>query len=439
MGCSSKSRSHEAFTLCYELGLPTIEEEQSSLRARLHAKLKWTDKIKTWLKILQSNPFHSRKRTWITTNTQWEKILLKGMDKYEGPNGGGIPLRLWTTNGHSYELHTRSNSYRNKNIDILREARCIVDDRGFEHEDIPTGLEMNNGDLVPINMDPVGERAEQVIHSVDWQSKEYMEWEATIDVRDCVLERIMSANRSEAFKFYDKFGLGATRGFLRASLTTPLLTQGVCWLVRVRTRAFPRVMERWQKIKRSGRNPNFDKGKCPLCQDLIKNGWEWAHLLTTCDHPDVEGRRRKYLQQPMETLTKELKNCPGIQLRADEEVFDDNSDDGEDDVLTLNEAIAVYLIGGVVKEFFVPSYHRGFGQLDELAVGHKVFGYMYVAQFLSEVVGLWTEKLFPDGDLYYRWNDEFGSVNGSERSIRTMSDESAQSSPLSNSSGGSPV
>jgi len=61
-----------------------VAEERASLRARLSAKLKYTDGIKTWLKILHENPLRSLQRTWVTTNQRWERITLRSLQKYDG-------------------------------------------------------------------------------------------------------------------------------------------------------------------------------------------------------------------------------------------------------------------------------------------------------------------------------------------------------------------
>lgn len=404
MGNSSKSTAHEAFTLSYELGLPTIEEEQNALRARLHAKLIYTTKIQTWLKILHKNPFKSLKKTWVTTNTRWEKQTLKGLIKYEG-----LPTRPWVQRGHTYEVHTRCNTYRSETLDDLRNARSEVDARGFGHDDPPTGVQYQPWGLVPIRYDPIRERFEQIIQTQDYQSKKIDEWIHISDIRDCSLERIMTANTSKAFMFYDRWGIGATRGYLRNSLSMPKLTEGIAWLVRIRTRAFPRIMDRWQNITRSGRTPNFRRDLCPLCGDRIEHGWEWEHLIMSCDSIKLEMARKLYLQKSIDILSDELIGCSKIDFcNNDAEIFGDRTN--QSTLIPLNRAIAIYLIGGTVENYIDSTYHRGFGQTDELPEGLTYSGYIYIAQFLQEVATCYSEKIFPEGDPHYSNQDDFVSL-----------------------------
>ena len=68
-------------------------------------------------------------------------------------------------------------------------------------------------------------------------------------VRDVVLERLMSSQRTKGFHFYDVMNIRVTRGFLRKATNRPDLSEGVRWLCLARTRAYPTVEGAWQRIR----------------------------------------------------------------------------------------------------------------------------------------------------------------------------------------------
>lgn len=380
MGNSSKSNFFDYMTLSYELGIPTAEEEQASLRARLSAKLKYTDGIKTWLKILHENPLRSLQRTWVTTNQRWERTTLRNLQKYDG-----APLRPWAAKGHEYEIHTRCNEYRSNTIDDLRDARNEVDRSGFPTRDPGEGVYRTYRGLIPIHYDPVRERTQQVLNTTDAQTKTTEEWEYIANIRDCVLERAMEQNRSQGWKFYNQWGLGATRGYLRASTTYPRLAQGINWLVRVRCRALPRVNDCWNRLTRSGKTPDFEKDKCPLCKETVNHGDEWKHLIMDCEEPQVRTARLIYLKDAMSTIRRQMVGHPGVHF---------NLEQVPRHSIYIDTAIAIYLIGGVVGNQFDTDYHRGFGQLDELPEGHPTHGFVIIAEFLNKVLPIYCGMLF---------------------------------------------
>lgn len=397
MGNSSRSNGHEAFTLSYELGIPSVEEELASLRARLGAKLKFTTKMKTWLQILYSNPFKKGgNRTWVTEGDHWEKKIMKNLEKYDGN-----PLRPWVEKGHEYEVDIRSNSYASETLQLLRTARSSVDAMGFESEGLPEGLQESAWGLIPIHYDAVRERTMRLLSTAESRSKKPEEWEHIANIRDCVLERAMETKKSEAFKFYDMWGLGATRGYLRASLCYPELADGVAWLVRIRTRAFPRIAERWQKVKRSGRIPEFSQGLCPLCSAKIENGYEWEHLLLSCVDPKVMSARRTHLSASISHLTEQLERRNDVAEGLTHVVDGDRTLRAT----TLSRAIAIHLIGGVVNDKFDCDYHVGFGQTTLLPRDLNAHGFVFVVRFLQEVAWDYAKCLFPSGEALYSQDD----------------------------------
>lgn len=402
MGNSSKSLAYDYMTLSYELGIPTVEEEQAALRARLSAKLQFTKGIKTWLKTLHEQPLVSRSRTWVSTTKAWEKTTLKGMNKY----GEGLPLRPWAAKGHEYEIHTRCNGYRSVTIDNIRDARSVVNRVGREVGDLPEGVHRYLRGLIPIHYDPVRERTLQVGGTLDGQAKTPLEWEYIANIRDCVLERAMTVNRSVAWKFYNHWGFGATRGFIRASTTFPALTKGIAWLVRVRCRALPRVFDCWNRIVRSGRPPAFEKDKCPLCREKVFQGWEWEHLMMECQNRMVRTARFVHLEESISSLREQLVIRPDI---GNDGEVNRNGYPAQGEQVPLRRAIAVHLVGGVVNGDYANNYHLGFGALDELPEGQLSQGYVYISKFLAEVCPQYVAALFPEGSPFYTNPDDLVS------------------------------
>jgi exonuclease III len=396
MGNSSKSKAFDYMTLSYELGMPTVEEEQAALRARLSAKLQFTDGIKTWLKTLYDQPLKSMKRTWVTTTKAWEKSTLRGLNKYDG-----MPLRPWAAKGHEYEIHTRCNQYRSVTVDNMRDARNEVDRRGAQVTEPPEGVHRYMRGLVPVYYDPVRERSLQILETTDAQTKTPAEWEYIANIRDCVLERAMTANRTVNWAFYNRWAFGTTRGYLRASTAYPSLTQGIAWLVRVRCRAFPRVRDCWNRTIRSGKTPDFARTKCPLCKEEVEDGMEWEHLLISCQHSRVRTARYIHLEESIQSLKHQLMSRPDIVLDGDV----DNNRRALPVRVSLERAIAVHLVGGVVNYDFNVNYHLGFGALDDLPEGQTSHGYIYVGKFLSEVAPLYVTALFKRSPYFENQDD----------------------------------
>lgn len=154
MGILTKSRVFDPLTISYELSIPTAEEVINLLRVRLSAKLQFTDKCKTWLKRLHDHPFKNLNKTWITTNTKWEKEKVTEFAATYKEQ----PLRKWVAEGHAYERHTRCNSYENTPLNVLRSARSDVDQWGFYHENEPEGVLITDTGIIPDTDDVLAER-----------------------------------------------------------------------------------------------------------------------------------------------------------------------------------------------------------------------------------------------------------------------------------------
>ncbi|THH18985.1 hypothetical protein EUX98_g8861 [Antrodiella citrinella] len=86
LGVPIKAKAFDPFTICYELGLPTAQQEQTALRARLSAKLEHSKRLKTWIKTLYDKPLTSKKRSWVSATKTWETTLFHARD-HDFPNG----------------------------------------------------------------------------------------------------------------------------------------------------------------------------------------------------------------------------------------------------------------------------------------------------------------------------------------------------------------
>ncbi|KAH9957559.1 hypothetical protein BJV74DRAFT_891343 [Russula compacta] len=217
-------------------------------------------------------------------------------------------------------------------------------------------------------------------------------------VRDTVLERLMSSQKTKGFSQYDKYNFGITRGYLREAAARPDLAEGIRWLSLVRTRAFPTVEGAWQRIKRSGQTPAFERGKCPLCRNDLATGWEWTHLLQTCRYaPVVEGRL----------------GDPSVVAYANEQGLED----GSGAVMAFDRVVSIILCGGLYRsvefadgEGWFNMYTMGFGHTRLITPGFETFGYVYVASFFQSVAPLFVQRL--GVNLYGDWSED-GSHSGS--------------------------
>lgn len=423
MGVAGNDYTVASATMSFELGLPSVEEVMASMRARLHAKLKFGDPpMKTWLQALASRPYFPpgghRKLTWVTLNERWLSALWAfsyeeedkgGLKKYKDydPDDdatvlwrhdytGYAPLRPWAARCRMYELHAKSNSYASPYLVSLREWLGGIDSLGrFEDRE---GI-LSDGGIIPLDGPDLALERYLQQRDIVYKNKTRPEGTLIRDVEDCVLERRMTADRTLAFRFYDAWCFGATRGFVLSSMSRPDLCDGVRWLMAVRTKGFPTVEKAWYRLTFSGRVPPFDKELCPLCLSEISPGFEWAHLLVGCCHQVALDARQKHLHDPLiiaARLAKVL--CQGPTVRPGAVVFDkisglSSQTNGSPTSGRIPGVTAIYLVGGVVESVFDCTYHLGFGQTDMLCVGLKSFGYVYVASFFQEVAPLYAKAL----------------------------------------------
>ena len=413
----------DTFTLCYELGIPTVEEELHARRTRILAKLQREDGgFKTWLRKLYEEPPPPtwRKQTWVTGSRNWlshaRKSLPKHSDAYtaeyvdfcqvrgielrdvpeailNGWNGKAkfttsvFPLREWATLEQSFALTVRSNPYESPLQAALVNQRTLVDDAGA----IIDWNEPNNLRLQEVVNAPrrLGEEGRLEYLSLVRIPKGRTPEEVTQlrTIRDVVLERQMTRNKSIGFLNYNSHEFGVTRGYLRNAVSRPDLAEGVRWLTLLRTGAFPSVETLVDRLDNLGKVHSFKRDCCPLCKRVLA-GTIWTHLLLRCQQEWVSLQREKYLELPIR-LVRDNTDWTGQWLEI--------SPDG---IYIVDERRHELLIGSAlaggwdhVKSDQIPTYSLGFGQLDHVPDGMETYGYVRVAEFLQKVAPLYVRSL----------------------------------------------
>jgi exonuclease III len=415
MGLQSKNTLTDAFTICFELGLPPVHQEMCALRARLNYKLEaHTDGgLRDWLQKLYDSPPTDlgTSHTWVTLSRKWLRELSNDMSKYNRTvtlidwdgtlrlvynTDHAAPLRPWAQLGKAFEMSVRANSYTSETLRGLRAAFYGQTSEG----EPPRGtleaplIRPEYGELVDAEWDLPAERLAMDRGRLVPQGRTRGEITKVSLVRDTVLERMMSSNTSKGFnQFYDCFSLGTTRGFLREATNRPDLAEGVRWLSMIRTRAFPTVEGAWQRIKRSGKTPWFERGKCPLCMRGIRLGWEWTHLLIECTSVVVRYERQKHLQPSITYIERNLGNR-GHQVNNYADVM------GREGQIGFSEVLSICLIGGLFRpvglsdgEGWFDAYFVGFGATRMLCPGFESYGFTYIASFLQRVAPRWAACL----------------------------------------------
>jgi hypothetical protein len=225
----------------------------------------------------------------------------------------------------------------------------------------------------------------------------------------------MSSQKTKGFHWYDSFYFGITRGYLREATNRPDLAEGVRWLSLARCRGFPTIEGAWQRIRRSGRQPTFERRKCPLCSRPVDTGWEWSHLLVDCTHDTVVNRRFEHIQERINVLGDQMGGRNAAYFEAYMDKVGRETQTGRDLRGAKAGVLSIYLIGGCFRplamrddEGWFHAYTIGFGHSRLVTAGLEGFGYVFVAQFLQAVSPLFVAAL--GGDLY---GDR--SLDGSQR------------------------
>lgn len=380
LGLSKDSHNVDAFTLCYELSLPPVHQEMCAMRARLATKLNaHTDGgLNTWIQTLWDHPPTNREiklhKTWVSTSQAWLKKADKDARKYSKlldedvdcpartfgwDNQDLAPLRPWAQLGRMFEMSCRSNQYNSTMLQAMRMVFFRDREEGGPPEVDTRLLQQwieNGNDEEDFIIRPIAGRFDAPWDYVSERrsmdegrnipaGRTRGEVTRTNLVRDVVLERMMSSNHSKSWTAYDIMNFGTTRGYLREAANRPNLTEGVRWLSLARCRGFPTVEGAWQSIKRSGRNPPFECGKCPLCKQEMVDKWEWAHLLLECLYTPVCTSWERYLRQNITYIRNNLEARGWHELRNLRQ--DLKGLEGENWHLTLTaRVVSIFLCGG---------------------------------------------------------------------------------------------
>lgn len=417
VGVASGDRLFDGFTLCYELGIPTAEMVMTARRARLWAKLRG-DKGKTWMQTLFNECNLPRRGggSWVSSNRSWLTRLMHSvgevheavtaMNRYAMedvvPNVANwaalvnevdmsrpSPLRPAIARGRCYESDQRANDYSSVHVQELREFHSMRTPQGFA-VDLTKYWRNGRYRYGAIRFNAGAERLGQTAALVRSGGRDKAYQKVLMkDAQDCVLERQMHlrdhpTRGSAAWRWYDRFSFGATRGYLRAAVARPDIAVGVKWLTIIRVNAFPRVSSRWVTLRDRGEEPDFGRDECPLCNKAVLTGWEWAHLAMECSHSRIRTARAKHLSHVVEALESTI---PEDWKTS----FDLSNETGL--INQSNAVVGIYLAGGVVDLHFDHAWHTGFGQLDLIPNGLKTFGFAYLAAFLQEAVPLYLLKL----------------------------------------------
>lgn len=400
----------DPLTLCYEMSLPTIEEEIHARRTRLVAKLQRPDAgLTTWLAALWQEPLGVvGRKTWVSGSTSWLSSTLKWLPKYSKAyvpryiafceekgidpddyetaieygwargcrhRNAEYPLREWATLAQDFELTVRSNTHISTIAEEMDKDTTGVNAQGIVNEGGLMGDETNKWNVIQVKRrDADKYRSDYMEHIRIPKGRSVGEAVTIRNVRDISEERQMARNKSLQFTYYDCYQFGVSRGYLRNAVSRPDLTEGVRWLTLIRTGGFPELED---VEKRIGKKISISR--CPLCNGRILKRI-WMHFMLDCTNEWVEPLREKYLREPIECV---LNTPQMIAMRG--KLGWDNITSEEDHESV--QRVAYALVGGWnhISGDEIPTYSIGFGQLDQQATGLDTYGYVFVAQFLQKV------------------------------------------------------
>lgn len=401
VGLKGTTNLVDSTVLCHELNLPLMEEELAASRARLYYKARKTVKGGTWLsKLVQTEAKSGREFTWVHGSKSMLSTLLKDRNKYSTDTDINwfranfaetrekeVPLRLWAAIGQVLELEVKSNTFRSRYLDELRESIKDVGDLDPESVSEEQYVNLARRSLANARdgFDPAYERF-MTMEAINGGNSKRHRWESerVRAVREVVRERSWTSNASVTFGRYDRWFFGMTRGFLRHTIRRSDIREGVRWLVVVRTGIFPSVRKFQLRADFAGRQ--YDDGgrrPCPLCGEDITDGWDWAHLLVRCLDERIVRLQDEYLVTSVLCITNEweiLGETPtqGIEVAGME----------SKDVL-----MAVLLAGGATERYHSCTYTIGYGVTDLLPLEMSEPGYVPVAQFLQQAAPIYFDSL----------------------------------------------
>lgn len=327
---------------------------------------------------------------------EWEKLLPadptvppEGLDIEEAralcprkPLGKSI-LREWAARGALYERQVRSNTYDSVYLTRYYEEFVNLGADGYVlHHDTMIPFYPEHLWDSPFNLHD--EARDKFKSLLDSTKLTYSEVSIRLNSRETCLEEMLDRiETSVSGKWYDNLCFGATRGFLRHSISRPDLAEGVRWLMQVRCNAFLSVERRYNALIHTGQEPTFVLGSCPLCGTPVTKTLDWIHLVSDCTHPTCLAARAP-IQQVLDDLAFSLNKVEN--LKAFSEITELSSG-------TVRGVAAIYFVGGVINRGYDHTYHLGFGQLDFVPLGVETFGYVLAAQFLQEVAPLYALAL----------------------------------------------
>lgn len=354
---STKSKLHATKVMCWELGLTTVEERTSDLRLRLWQK---APSLRTWLAVLvnKENNFRNIARVW---SSQTRRVIDSSKENCQIPVDEGW---IWDT------LHSEG---KVKHIPA-------------ESENVNTRHERERQDF---KLRIIG-RAFQV--------------------------DLTGKNPVQSTKDYVSKGhYSRSRKYIRTAAHLPNLTEGIIWLVRMRTSAWWSSRRRRDYLRHSEQDlSHLPLGKCPLCKNTLPE-MEIQHILLDC--PSWNKERNLWLQPLISLYEKQIV-------------------DGGHGALDANfaqEEITHRLLGGwfVEKEkghytlnhdpklSVLTDLAKGWGGMGEYQTyGLGAHGYIPVAKFLAAVMPRHKARLFPSGGRP-RDNVAYGTTTEEESPVKS--------------------
>lgn len=397
-GLNNAANQSDAFTLREDLRIPSIYEVMADARLRLAWKIlppfadaTYEPNTALWLGNMMKHPYApaSRKSTWVTQTQRWARTVKTGVTEY-GHNDPSYryslekhpqPLRPWAALARMYEMHNRSNKYRSRWLTHIHNDLIGSNDQG---ETLVVPLATSEAHKIGVTLRRVDLTSERSLQNECLLSKDGGFYERRL-IRDILAERGYARCKTITWAWYHEFGIGATRDYHRTLLRHPNLTIGAYALSQMRTRTFPQVKAQYFKIKHLHNfEPEWQADRCPLCKEEVEDRWDWAHLLVSCKHPPVLEARSKSLKTAIRNIRTSIQSVRIDWGDVHKKGIQDNQWDW---------VVAIYLIGGVVKERYDLSHHIGFGQTELHPFPGDKYGCVSVAEFLQEVASLWREVL----------------------------------------------
>jgi Reverse transcriptase (RNA-dependent DNA polymerase) len=385
VGLRGTSNITDSKMLVFELSLPYIGEDLAAARTRLYLK-SYRGQSGTWLsKLAKTKSAGGRESSWVFTSRKQITSISNKRYKYSKPDPDPskpetyAPMRDWAMRGQAAENHMRASAFRSPQLQSIKGLLSGLDDLVTWSEE---SLSVTAIRMAEYSFDSAYEDfLQRQAMNPGTHQQTRRESELIRVVRECVRERSFAANKSHTFlKWYDVFSFGTTRGVIRNMITNPHLWKVLQILVAIRIRTFPNVRKRWLQAAFVGCAPHESVCTlCPLCEQEVDDGWEWAHLLMLCGCEEVK-REQSRLTDSINIIRNELQLSgvpdPSIELTDKTEVG------------ISWAVIAVYLVGGAVNNYFGCSYNFGYGHTDILPIGLNHFGYVPVAEFF-QIVAPW--------------------------------------------------